>query len=147
MVSDSAPREGHGIHEVLTAPQSPWENPFAERLIGSVRRECLSHTLVLGERHLRRILTRYLAYYHQARTHLALEKDAPDFRAIELPATGRSCSFPKSAAYTIDISARLRIAQVSHFQLSIQAPLRPPSTGRRLPCPLLWHREALVSPM
>ena len=54
--------KGMGIEEVLTAPQSPWQNPFAERLIGSIRRECLSHVLVLSERHLRRILTRYFAY-------------------------------------------------------------------------------------
>ena len=87
--------KGMGIHEVLPAPQSPWQNPFAERLIGSVRRECLNHMLVLGERHLRRILTRYLAYYHQARTHLALEKDAPDFRPIELPATGKIVQLPE----------------------------------------------------
>ena len=72
------------IEEVLTAPHSPWQNPFAERLIGSIRRECLNHVLVLSERHLRRILTRYFAYYHQARTHLALDKDAPDLRPIEL---------------------------------------------------------------
>jgi putative transposase len=65
--------KGMGIEEVLTAPHSPWQNPFAERLIGSIRRECLNHVLVLGERHLRRILTQYLAYYHQARTHLALD--------------------------------------------------------------------------
>ena len=55
------------IEEVITAPHSPWQNPFAERLIGSVRRECLNHTVVLGERHLRRILTAYVAYYHRAR--------------------------------------------------------------------------------
>jgi transposase InsO family protein len=60
--------KGMGIGEVLTAPSSPWQNPFAERLIGSLRRECLDHVLVLGERHLRRILTRYFAYYHRART-------------------------------------------------------------------------------
>ena len=58
--------KGMGIDEVLTAPQSPWQNPFVERLIGSIRRECLNHVLVLGERHLRRILTAYFAYYHQA---------------------------------------------------------------------------------
>ena len=81
--------KGMCIDEVLTAPQSPWQNPFAERLIGSIRRECLNHVIVLGERHLRRILTRYFSYYHQARTHLALDKDAPDSRPIELPATGR----------------------------------------------------------
>jgi putative transposase len=65
------------------------ENPFAERLIGSIRRECLDHVLVLGERHLCRILARYLRYYQQARTHLALDKDAPDVRPVELPERGR----------------------------------------------------------
>jgi transposase InsO family protein len=70
-------------------PHSPWQNPFAERLIGSIRRECLNHVLVLGERHLRRILTRYFDYYHRARTHLSLDKDAPDVRSVELPGAGR----------------------------------------------------------
>jgi putative transposase len=78
-----------GIEEVLTAPQSPWQNPFAERLIGSIRRECLNHVLVLGETHLRRILNRYFDYYHRARTHLSLDKDAPDVRSVELPEAGR----------------------------------------------------------
>jgi putative transposase len=87
--------KGMGIEEVLTAPQSPWQNPFAERLIGSIRRECLNHVLVLGERHLRRMLKQYLAYYHQARTHLALDKDAPDLRPIEFPVTGRIVQFPE----------------------------------------------------
>ena len=64
-------------------------NPFAERLIGSIRRECLNHVLVLGERHLRRVLTRHFDYYHRARTHLSLDKDAPDVRAVELPEAGR----------------------------------------------------------
>jgi len=75
--------KGMGVGEVLTAPHSPWQNPFAERLIGSIRRECLNHVLVLGERHLRRTLARYLAYYHGARTHHSLDKDAPDGRPIE----------------------------------------------------------------
>ncbi len=87
--------KGMGVGEVLTTPQSPWQNPFAERLIGSIRRECLNHVLVLGEQHLRRILTRYLAYYHQARTHLALDKDAPDLRPIELPVTGKIVQLPE----------------------------------------------------
>jgi putative transposase len=86
---------GMRIEEVLTAPHSPWQNPFAERLIGSIRRECLNHVLVLGERHLRRILTRYFAYYHKARTHLALDKDAPDVRSVELPETGRIVQIPE----------------------------------------------------
>src|SRR5436190_1422540 len=67
--------KGMGAGEVLTAPHSPWQNSFAERLTGSIRRECLNHVLVLGERHLRRTLTRYFAYYHRARTHLSLDKD------------------------------------------------------------------------
>jgi putative transposase len=81
--------KGIRIEEVLTAPQSPWQNPFAERLIGSIRRECLDHVLVLGERHLHRILTSYFAYYHRARTHLSLEKDAPDGRPVEPPEVGK----------------------------------------------------------
>ena len=72
--------KGMNIEEVVIAPHSPWQNPFAERLIGSIRRECLNHVLVVGKRHLRRILTGYFGYYHQARTHLPLAKDAPDAR-------------------------------------------------------------------
>jgi len=80
--------KGMGTGEVLTAPSCPWQNPFAERLIGSIRRECLDHVLVLSERHLHRILTRYFVYYHRARTHLTLDKDAPDGRPIEPPELG-----------------------------------------------------------
>jgi putative transposase len=87
--------KGMGIEEVLAAPHSPWQNPFVERLIGSIRRECLNHVLVLGERHLRRVLNRYFTYYHQARTHLALEKDAPDLRPVQLPAAGRIVQLPE----------------------------------------------------
>jgi len=87
--------KGMGIGEVLTAPHSPWQNPFAQRLIGSIRRECLNHILVLGEQHLRRILIRYLAYYHGARTHLSLDKDAPDGRPIERPERGRVVPVPE----------------------------------------------------
>jgi putative transposase len=87
--------KGMGIREVLTAAHSPWQNPFAERLIGSIRRECLDHVLVLSERHLRRTLTAYFAYYHRARTHLALDKDAPDGRPIAPPELGPVISIPK----------------------------------------------------
>src|SRR6266581_1870222 len=84
--------KGMGVGEVLTAPHSPWQNPFAERLIGSIRRECLNHVRVLGERHLRRTLARYFAYYHRARTHLSLDKDAPHGRPIERPELGKVIS-------------------------------------------------------
>jgi putative transposase len=72
-----------GIGEVISSPSSPWQNPYAERLIGSLRRECLDHVVVLGERHLRRVLAGYLAYYHGTRTHLSLAKDAPTFRRVQ----------------------------------------------------------------
>src|SRR5205823_7401559 len=68
---------GMGIDEVISSPASPWQNPYAERMIGSIRRECLDHVIVLGERHVRRILTAYAGYYHGSRTHLSLGKDAP----------------------------------------------------------------------
>jgi putative transposase len=71
-----------GMREVVTAPRRPWQNAFAERLIGSIRRECLDHVVVLSQRHLRHLLKRYFAYYHRSRTHLALAKDAPDRRLV-----------------------------------------------------------------
>ena len=87
--------KGLRIDEVLPASHSPWQNPFVERLIGSVRRECLDHVLVLSEPHLRRILTAYFAYYHRARTHLSLDKDAPDVRPVERPEAGRVVALPE----------------------------------------------------
>ena len=72
-----------GIEEVLSAPSSPWQNPYAERLIGSIRRDCLNHVVVFGERHLRRVLAGYLAYYHGSRTHLSLAKDTPTPRRVQ----------------------------------------------------------------
>src|ERR1700716_2212143 len=71
------------ISEVITSPSSPWQNPYAERLIGSLRRECLNHVVVFSERHLRRVLASYIAYYHQTRTHLSSEKDAPTPRSVK----------------------------------------------------------------
>jgi transposase InsO family protein len=69
-----------GITEVVSSPLSPWQNPYVERVIGSIRRECLDHVIILNHRHLRRMLRAYLAYYHRSRTHLGLSKDAPDGR-------------------------------------------------------------------
>jgi len=71
------------LKEVTTAPRSPWQNPYAERVIGSIRRECLDHMIILGERHLKRILSSYIDYYHDARTHLSLAKDAPAGREAQ----------------------------------------------------------------
>ncbi|MBE3135132.1 MAG: transposase [Acidobacteria bacterium] len=84
---------GLGITEVVSAPSSPWQNPYAERLIGSLRRECLDHMIILSRPHLRRVLARYVSYYHGARTHLSLEKDAPTPRRIQGPTEGRVVAF------------------------------------------------------
>ncbi len=81
--------------EVVTAPRSPWQNPFVERVIGSIRRECLDHVIVLNERHLRRILASYVDYYHGSRTHLSLEKDTPSGRPIQSAETGKIVAFPQ----------------------------------------------------
>jgi putative transposase len=84
---------GMGITEVITSPSSPWQNPYAERLIGSLRRECLDHIIVLSPAHLRHMIARYISYYHGARTHLSLEKDAPAPRRVQAPTEGRVVAF------------------------------------------------------
>jgi transposase InsO family protein len=76
------------IAKAPTAPRSPWQNPYAERVIGSIRRECLDHVIVLTPGHLRRILSGYASYYNRVRTHLSLSKDAPESRAIQGPRQG-----------------------------------------------------------
>ena len=63
-----------GIEEILTAPRSPWQNPYVERVIGSIRRDCLNHFVILNARHLKRVLAWYFGYYHGSRTHLGLDK-------------------------------------------------------------------------
>jgi putative transposase len=78
-----------GIREVLTAPQSPWQNAYVERFIGSIRRECLDHVIVLNEASQRRVLKSYFDYYERSRTHLSLDKDAPDTRPIQPAWMGR----------------------------------------------------------
>ncbi|MFQ5494031.1 MAG: integrase core domain-containing protein [Phycisphaerae bacterium] len=84
-----------GIEEVVTAPRSPWQNPYVERIIGSIRRECLNHVIVLNDRHLRRILRSYFAYYHESRTHLSLNRNSPMAREIEPPERGRVVAIPQ----------------------------------------------------
>jgi transposase InsO family protein len=86
---------GMGIAEVVSAPSSPWQNPYVERLIGSIRRECLDHVIVLNEAHLRRVLTTCREYYHRARTHLGLAKDAPDHRPASETTIGPIVAIPE----------------------------------------------------
>ena len=86
---------GLGIKEVLTAPRSPWQHPCAERLIGSIRRECLDHVIVLNEGHLRRIMTSYVEYYNRTRLHLSLERDAPVPRHRQALTDGEIIAIPQ----------------------------------------------------
>lgn len=83
------------IREVIIAPRSPWQNAYAERLTGSIRRECLDHVVVLDERHLREILSKYFKYYNRTRTHLSLLKDAPEPRSVQAPREGRVVELPR----------------------------------------------------
>jgi putative transposase len=87
--------KGLGMSEILIAPRAPWQNPFAERVIGSIRRECLDHVIVLNERHLRRLLRRYLAYYNATRPHQSLHNDSPHRRKVQTPAGGRIVAIPQ----------------------------------------------------
>ena len=77
-----------GIDEVVTAPRSPWQNPFVERVIGSIRRECLDHVVVFNERHLRRLLGDYFEHYHRWRCHRSLDMDCPESRPAQGPEDG-----------------------------------------------------------
>jgi putative transposase len=81
--------ESMGIEEVISAPRSPWQNAFVERVIGSIRRECLDHVIVLNERHLSRLLGDYLEHYHRWRCHRSLAMDCPLPRPVHGPELGQ----------------------------------------------------------
>ena len=84
-----------GIKEIKIAPQSPWQNPYAERAIGSIRRECLNHFIIFNEKHLLKILDEYVEYYNNCRTHLSLNKNSPMPREVEKPEKGKVTAMPK----------------------------------------------------
>ena len=94
------------IRETVTAPRSPWQNAYAERVIGSIRRECLDHIVVIGERHLRGILSNYVDYYNETRTHLALAKDAPEPRSAQTPSQGRVVEVPRVGGLHLEYRRR-----------------------------------------
>jgi transposase InsO family protein len=84
-----------GIHEVLSAPRAPWQRAYVERVIGSIRRECLDHVIVFHESSLRRILASYFQYYRRSRAHLSLGKDSPEPRSIQPQEMGRVVAVPQ----------------------------------------------------
>ena len=83
-----------GIKQKLISPRSPWQNPYAERLIGSIRRECLDRVIVLNEWQLRQILASYFKYYHEVRPHRSLEHDSPIRRPLQCPERGKVIEMP-----------------------------------------------------
>ena len=84
-----------GIKEVLSAPGAPWQRAFVERVIGTLRRECLDHVIVFNESSLYRHVKSFLAYYHESRTHLALAKDTPEPRPVQPPERGAVIAIPQ----------------------------------------------------
>ena len=87
--------QGMGIKEKLIAPSSPWQNPFVERLIGSIRRECLDRVIVFHERQLKQVLESYCDYYHKVRPHRSLSHDSPIPRPVESPELGKVIELPR----------------------------------------------------
>ncbi|MCK4850504.1 MAG: integrase core domain-containing protein [Phycisphaerae bacterium] len=83
-----------GIREVVTAYRSPWQKPYVERVIGSIRRECLNHFIILGEKHLHRILSEYVEYYNSVRPHLSLNRNCPISRKTYPPENGPPTAIP-----------------------------------------------------
>jgi len=125
------------ISEVLTAFRSPWQNPYVERLIGSIRRECLDHVVILNEISLRRHLVSYLDYYHSTRSHLSLGKDSPDGRAIQPPETGKIFALSKVGGLSsIRAQSRLKSGIIKNS---------PPEILRL--CRAVCRKAAHLSPM
>ena len=83
------------IQEVLSAPRSPWQRAYVERVIGTIRRECLDHVIILNEASLHRHVKSFVKYYHESRTHLSLGKDSPESRAVQPPELGRIVAIPQ----------------------------------------------------
>jgi hypothetical protein len=84
-----------GIQQLPIAPRAPWQNGCAERFVGTLRRELLDHVIVLGERHLLRLIQEHMRYYNEDRPHMTLHGDAPVSRAVEVPGTGRVVALPR----------------------------------------------------
>jgi hypothetical protein len=123
-----------GIRDRPIAPRAPWQNGQVERLIGSIRRECLDHVVVLGQRHLRRLLANYAAYHNRARTHLALDKDAPLGRPVQAIGRITSVTWLGGLAITRDgrhFGHHYQRSKVSKQFVCIQAQARQPSRSMR----------------
>ena len=119
------PSTGCIFRKACTAPRSPWQNAYVERVIGSIRRECLDHVIVVNAASLHRVLMDYIAYDMRSRTHLALDKDTPITRPVSKPSTGRIVTTPKSAVYTTATTASPHSCRTTSV-LATASPNNPP---------------------
>jgi transposase InsO family protein len=110
-----------GIRDRPISPRSPWQNGYAERLIGSIRRDCLDHVVVFGERHLRHLLNSYQKYYNEARTHLSLHKDAP------IPRAAQRVGLPLAMPFWADCTTIFQSVSFRHGQRSVRILLHLPA--------------------
>ena len=102
--------DGLGLEQVCTAFQSPWQNGYAERWIASLRKDCLDYVIAINESQLRRVIRSYVAYYHEDRTHLGLEKDTPIERPVETGDMGEVIAIPRVGGLHHRYSRELRRA-------------------------------------
>jgi putative transposase len=105
-----------GTPEVMTAPRSPWQTPYVKRLIGSIRRECLDHMIVVNPNSLRRILRSYFSYYHKSRTHLSLDKDALEQRSVQPRELGKVVALPEVAVFITAMSGEQLDPALANFR-------------------------------
>jgi Integrase core domain len=119
------------IEEVPTAPRSPFQNPYAERVIGSIRRECLDHLIIIGEDHLRRTLRNYIDYYHNSRPHRSLDQNSPIPDPSNPERKARSSQSPRSAAFIIGIGRQLDVVGVELVPTTDWQQFQPEETA--------WH--------
>jgi transposase InsO family protein len=108
-----------GIEEIFIAPRSPWQNPFCERVIGSIRRDCLDHVIVLNEAHLQRILTEYFQYYHTSRPHLSLDRNSPTARCVEPPFQGEVVAICGSRRFAPSVHTACRVTDEPGLQFNL----------------------------
>src|SRR5450759_3076854 len=128
-----------GINEIVTAPRSPWQNAYVERIIGSIRRECLDHVVIFDERHLRRTLSSYVQYYHRTRTHLSLDKDCPQTRSISQPTGGKDYCVPRGRRPASSLRTTRR---VTCFDNQTGGPVSNRGSVEQLPRSKRWHSMA-----
>jgi putative transposase len=118
-----------GMKQVLSAPRSPWQRAYVERVIGTIRRECLDHVIVFDQASLSRHLQSFFDYYHHSRCHLALHKDAPESRAVQPPGLGHIVSLPQVGGlhHRYERRAALALPNLLHFMKKLLS-----SVGHRL---------------